>query len=242
MVWVRGRWGLRPAPTTPNAAGEGASYFRQGTIALSSLPPSVPTVLHRSRRLVAVAVTHLPSAFACLVERAFLRTLQGGCQVPIGVRTWYAGGDGAGGPAYTFGALGAAAGGASAASSSAVATLSMEGTVLSMDGGRRVAASVMHSVSWDAYAALQGSGGGGDPVAAWDALCVEAEVVGKRAAAKCIAGGAGEILDLRLAPTAGGGEAGADAGTVAGGAGGVAIVPVEGSGDRPPRPITYGEA
>ena len=36
---------------------------------------------------LARAVTHPPSALRCLAERAFLRALQGGCQIPIGVTT-----------------------------------------------------------------------------------------------------------------------------------------------------------
>ena len=34
---------------------------------------------------------HLPTARRCLAERAFLRQLEGGCQVPIGVNTHFEG-------------------------------------------------------------------------------------------------------------------------------------------------------
>jgi hydroxymethylbilane synthase len=34
---------------------------------------------------------HLPTARRCLAERAFLRELEGGCQVPIGVNTRFEG-------------------------------------------------------------------------------------------------------------------------------------------------------
>ena len=34
---------------------------------------------------------HLPTARRCLAERAFLRSLEGGCQVPIGVNTAFEG-------------------------------------------------------------------------------------------------------------------------------------------------------
>jgi hydroxymethylbilane synthase len=36
---------------------------------------------------------HTPTARRCLAERAFLRELEGGCQVPIGVNTRFAGPD-----------------------------------------------------------------------------------------------------------------------------------------------------
>jgi hydroxymethylbilane synthase len=36
---------------------------------------------------------HLPTARRCLAERAFLRELEGGCQVPIGVNTRFEGDD-----------------------------------------------------------------------------------------------------------------------------------------------------
>ena len=34
---------------------------------------------------------HRPTALRCLAERAFLRTLEGGCQVPIGVNSRFEG-------------------------------------------------------------------------------------------------------------------------------------------------------
>ena len=34
---------------------------------------------------------HRPTALRCLAERAFLRKLEGGCQVPIGVNTHFEG-------------------------------------------------------------------------------------------------------------------------------------------------------
>jgi len=40
---------------------------------------------------IARIATHGPSAMRCLAERAFLNKLQGGCQVPIGVHSFYGG-------------------------------------------------------------------------------------------------------------------------------------------------------
>jgi hydroxymethylbilane synthase len=45
------------------------------------------------------ALEHLPTARRCLAERAFLRELEGGCQVPIGVNSSYAEAGGAAGNA-----------------------------------------------------------------------------------------------------------------------------------------------
>jgi len=45
------------------------------------------------------ALEHLPTARRCLAERAFLRQLEGGCQVPIGVNSSYAEVSGAAGDA-----------------------------------------------------------------------------------------------------------------------------------------------
>ncbi len=39
---------------------------------------------------------HLPTSRRCLAERAFLRSLEGGCQVPIGVHSRFEGADGGG--------------------------------------------------------------------------------------------------------------------------------------------------
>jgi hydroxymethylbilane synthase len=43
---------------------------------------------------IARIATHGPSALRCLTERAFLNKLQGGCQVPIGVHTFFGAGEG----------------------------------------------------------------------------------------------------------------------------------------------------
>jgi hydroxymethylbilane synthase len=40
----------------------------------------------RTRKLVG-AIAHRPTALACLAERSLMRTLEGGCSVPIGVET-----------------------------------------------------------------------------------------------------------------------------------------------------------
>lgn len=116
-------------------------------------------------------VTHPASALRCLAERAFLRALQGGCQVPIGVstsllhqRTCSAaaagalrGGSGSSGSplATDLGAVDeaeGASGGSSSSSSSggsecAVYTLVLRGTVTSCAGSASLTVEVSRAVS-----------------------------------------------------------------------------------------------
>ncbi|MDX2098035.1 MAG: hydroxymethylbilane synthase [Leptolyngbyaceae cyanobacterium bins.59] len=63
-----------PSEVSLHAVGQGALG-----IECRSDDPEVLTVLK--------ALEHLPSAQRCYAERAFLRELEGGCQVPIGVNT-----------------------------------------------------------------------------------------------------------------------------------------------------------
>lgn len=94
------------------------------------------------------AITHVPSAIACLAERAFLNRLQGGCQAPIAVQSvwdWQGEGhwqakheaeqkqqqqEGGGGPLTAE----------DASPYPAVGTLTLRGTVTSVDGSAEVAA------------------------------------------------------------------------------------------------------
>jgi hydroxymethylbilane synthase len=63
-----------PAEVSLHAVGQGALG-----IECRSDDPEVQAVIK--------AIEHQPTAFRCYAERAFLRELEGGCQVPIGVNT-----------------------------------------------------------------------------------------------------------------------------------------------------------
>ncbi len=65
---------LIPASLSLHAVGQGALGIECRT--------EDPEIL-----AVVQALQHQPTAFRCHAERAFLRTLEGGCQVPIGVNT-----------------------------------------------------------------------------------------------------------------------------------------------------------
>jgi porphobilinogen deaminase len=67
-------------------------------------------------RALARSLTHGPSALRCLTERAFLNRLQGGCQVPIGVHSFFDGEEGQEGEEGDGGGAAAAAAAAAAAS------------------------------------------------------------------------------------------------------------------------------
>jgi porphobilinogen deaminase len=103
---------------------------------------------------LARAVTHVPSAAACLAERAFLNRLQGGCQVPIAVHAvwdWWADRGGADYWAVRHAAEAAAATATTAAPGAAFTaddaspypssgTLTLTGTVTAIDGSAEVTA------------------------------------------------------------------------------------------------------
>ncbi|NJN61575.1 MAG: hydroxymethylbilane synthase [Coleofasciculaceae cyanobacterium RL_1_1] len=63
-----------PAEVSLHAVGQGALG-----IECRSDDPETQAVLK--------AIEHLPTTYRCLAERSFLRSLEGGCQVPIGVNT-----------------------------------------------------------------------------------------------------------------------------------------------------------
>jgi hypothetical protein len=138
-----------------------------------------PPTSHPCR--IALSVCDVAAAAACLSERAYLRALQGGCQVPIGVHgVWEAAIGGSGR------LRGAAGSGASASSGPAVRTLRLEGTILSLDGGQRVTAAVAAAVDCSPHRAAT-------PVA-WRALVDECGGVGGDLAARSLAVGGAEIL------------------------------------------------
>lgn len=90
---------------------------------------------------IARIATHGPSALRCLAERAFLNKLQGGCQVPIGVHTFFGGGEGEederiedGGKNWSNSAHPDAFDGSPAAPER-IMSLTLSGTVSSVDGG-----------------------------------------------------------------------------------------------------------
>ncbi len=123
---------------------------------------------------LARCASHGPSALRCLAERAFLARLEGGCQVPIGVHSYFDGGllddDSAGQDLGGAGSgSGSAAGAARSPAASApapaarrggappdadgapaaperVRTLTLHGTVTAPDGGRSVTGSVSEAV------------------------------------------------------------------------------------------------
>lgn len=124
-------------------------------------------------------ITHGGTALRCLAERAFLNKLQGGCQVPIGVFSYY---DGEEAADWTHGD--AAAEGASSSSGSSrstststsstsvggrapapapaderVRTLTLHGTVMSTDGSHRITGSVAEPVLVPLGAPASGSSG-----------------------------------------------------------------------------------
>lgn len=91
------------------------------------------------------AISHGPTALRCLAERAFLRKLQGGCQVPVGINSWYEDGegkDGLEGNGSTSAALKEVQGGQPELSR----VLSLHGSVLSLDGSTNITASISEPV------------------------------------------------------------------------------------------------
>ena len=98
-------------------------------------------------RDLALAVTHAPTALCVLAERAFLRAMQGGCQVPLGVDCALEGGAAA--------RRGAARGAEAAADgdgdgdgddAGGARTLTLTGTVSSLDGASTVTATARAAV------------------------------------------------------------------------------------------------
>ncbi|OAA58014.1 porphobilinogen deaminase [Niveomyces insectorum RCEF 264] len=72
-----------------DAATSGTLYaVGQGALGLEVRADDADTLALLQR------VTHTPTMLACLAERAVMRTLEGGCSVPIGVETTWGGDDG----------------------------------------------------------------------------------------------------------------------------------------------------
>jgi hydroxymethylbilane synthase len=151
-------------------------------------------------------VTHPATALCCLAERAFLRALQGGCQVPIGVATTLEGGGEACGEGGAAGAgesgdgavaRGGGGGGVGAPPPPpplSARTLTLTGTVTSLDGAQVISVVVREAVMVPRGAALR-------RVNAWGLDGV--------AAVKAAAAARGEGAALRLeagAEGAGGGR------------------------------------
>ena len=120
------------------------------------------------------AVSHGPTLAAVSAERAFLRALQGGCQVPIAVHTRLTAmaGAGAGGPRCV--------------------TLSIQGSVTALDGSEDVTSQASGVVPlWEPP--REEEGGAGD-AASWDAAVEAAAAAGRALAQRALDGGAGRIL------------------------------------------------
>lgn len=168
---------------------DGGTAVGQGALGLEcrSDDPAVAGLLR--------AVSHGPTLAAVSAERAFLRRLQGGCQVPISVHTRLL--------------EKAAAGGGGVPSPAAPprwATLSIQGSVTALDGSGDVTAQAAGVVPvW--CAGSSGSGGvgaeGAAPAAAaveWDAAVEAAAEVGRALAQRVLDRGAGSILGPLTAP------------------------------------------
>jgi len=145
------------------------------------------------------AVAHPAAALACLAERAFLARLQGGCQKPIGVYTWYAparsGGGGSGGGGSGGGGGGGGGGGARLDAcgdddrayppGGAAATLTIRGSVLANDGSALYCAEASRAVQLPRAPLDE---------ATWRALGVEAAALGGALAQRVLSAGAAELL------------------------------------------------
>jgi hydroxymethylbilane synthase len=159
---LRMGWGARIS-STPSA--EDCPYgVGQGALGLEARAGDTAALA------LAREVTHPASALCCLAERAFLRALQGGCQVPIGVATSLEGGGG-GGACREGGAVGAGAGageggggggggggdggGGAPPPPAAACTLTLTGTVTSTDGSQVISVVVREAVMVPRGAALR---------------------------------------------------------------------------------------
>lgn len=123
------------------------------------------------------AVSHGPTLAAVSAERAFLRALQGGCQVPIAVHT-------------RLTAMGGGSGSSGGAGPRCV-TLSIQGSVTALDGSEDVTSQASSVVPlWEAP--REEDGGAGD--ASWEAAVEAAAAAGRVLAQRALDGGAGRIL------------------------------------------------
>jgi len=165
---------------------------------------------------IARIATHGPSALRCLAERAFLNKLQGGCQVPIGVHTFFGGGEGVeeeriedGGNNWSNSALADAFDGSPAAPER-IMSLTLSGTVSSVDGGVVITGHVTEPVlvpDADAGAGAEFDADGSDATARkedgrqavvteeqWNRMVEDGRRIGHLLAEKLKRAGAADIL------------------------------------------------
>jgi porphobilinogen deaminase len=137
------------------------------------------------------AVSHGRTLAAVTAERAFLRQLQGGCQVPISVFTRISPSPQQQGGSSTE----AAAAPPPTNPGCHYTDVAIRGCVTAVDGSRCVEAQAAGVVPvWDTYGSSSSSSTGGSSGGQWEATCEAAAAIGERLAEQCLRGGAERIL------------------------------------------------
>jgi porphobilinogen deaminase len=196
---TRVSWYLELEETGGTAVGQGALGLE-----CRAEDAEVTAMLH--------AVSHGPTLAAVSAERAFLRALQGGCQVPIATRTTVSQ---APTPSAAASATASASGerpAPNAPPSTSVrrhyfADLSIHGCVTSLDGSSSVEAHAVGVVPvWSSYqppspasaleagASAEAAAAGGPSLDPWAETVTAAAEVGQRLAEQSLRGGATRIL------------------------------------------------
>jgi len=129
-----------------------------------------------------LALVHPASAAACLAERTLMNRLQGGCQVPVGVYSWFSMAAGGGGEGVRLDACGD---GRAYPSGACSADLTVRGSVLSLDGSAMITAEATRTLALPAAVA---------DADAWRLLQAEAAALGAALARRIVAAGAEDIL------------------------------------------------
>lgn len=174
-------WGPRVSWYLP--LEDGGSAVGQGALGLECRSGD------RTVQAMLRAVSHGPTLAAVAAERAFLRQLQGGCQVPIAVHTRVEGGGKGAAPSEE----------ALRGPPQQWATLSISGSVTAIDGGESVTAQASGVVPvWGPGGRREGGLAATDTEAAeeadWTAAVEAAAAVGRALAQRALDGGAGRIL------------------------------------------------
>ena len=160
---------------------------------------------------LARSVTHGPSALRCLTERYFMNYLQGGCQVPIGVHTYFDGVDIEdidNNPIETTSTLHTSVSNnnkkhnplpipepdidGTPAAPERVRTLTITGTVLSIDGSRCITATITEPVivpDTEEITSLSVI-----TKAQWNRMVEDGQRIGRQLGERIVHAGAGEIL------------------------------------------------
>lgn len=176
---------------------------------------------------LARCITHGPSALRCLTERYFMNYLQGGCQVPIGVHTYYDGVDIEDNDNYpvveNYRSLHTVSGTTTTtpskkhnplpsplpdtdgtpAAPERVRTLTITGTVLSVDGSRCITASITEPVivpdTEEYVPTITNNDDSTVPCVVitkiqWDRMVEDGQRIGRLLGERIVKAGAGEIL------------------------------------------------